>query len=78
MKTIDIRGEITNPDVIIINDGTGLEPSAHAISKDDCGFWIQNTVETDASQNLVYIENKTDAENLIKAIEKAIKLKWVK
>ena len=76
IKSIDIRGEIKDPDIIIFAD-SGDDDEGIVISlADDACLWIHNELLLEDSEFAVKIKTLEDAKNLIKAINRAIDLKW--
>jgi hypothetical protein len=75
MSTIDVRGELENVSEIRFADKDSYDYCPDVIRG---GGARQTTlVETDSDRELV-IRNKEHAENLIKALNKAIELGWLK
>ena len=69
MTSIDIRGEVKDfVDQIYFSDKR--YSSAYLISKTSAGVSIDTAIKS------VYVETKEDAQNLIKALGKAIELGW--
>lgn len=75
MATIDIREEQdNNVDEVVFWDATNISGTCFVSNK------ITNTthVRIEDEDNYVIIENKQHAENLIKALHKAVELGWLK
>lgn len=73
MSVIDIRNESAEVTKIVFSDDGDNYVSATHLEKRDDHFRI---IDED-SRNSVIIESKEQGENLIKALQKAIELKWV-
>jgi hypothetical protein len=73
MATIDIRDvEDTEINIIKFSDKTNGEDACYLKR----GSFV--SIDTELSENCIFIDTETDAKNLIKALEKAIKLGWWK
>jgi len=75
MSTIDVRGDLTNVSEIRFADKDAFDYCPDVIRGGERRQTL--LVETDSDRELV-IKDKEHAENLIKALNKAIELGWLK